>query len=142
MCGKPQSILLKKGDTIAAPLCEYVGAMTEAEVAEALRIRNFFMSTTRKGISKPNDADLLRKANSDNKRTFRTFNCTWVFSKDCDREELFGPSKRPLMPERVEIDGRKHYSSLMQKTEKYKRVAQGEHMSCLRLKAKRRFCVL
>ena len=120
--------IAEKGNIVEAPLCEYVGAMTEAEVQEAVRVRNFFMNNTRKAVSNPADADLLRKAKSDNKRTFQTFNCSWVFSKECDREELFGPTKRPLMPERIEIDGHKHYSTLLQKKDKYKNAPQNDYV--------------
>ena len=82
------------------------------------------MSSTLKHTNAPENADLLKKAKSDNKHTFSTFNCTWVTSPKCDRKALFGVTKRPLMAERFSVDGRAHYFSYLQKQEKYAQVPQ------------------
>ena len=120
--------IAEDNETITAPTVEFVGPLSKTEEEEAQRIQKFFMSHTVKQVHDPKNADLLKKAKSDNKRTFQTFNSTCVVSEDCDQERLFGPTKRPLMPERFQAEGRTHYASYPQKVEKYKRVAQKDYV--------------
>ena len=112
------------GDVISAPKCEFVGPLSQQDRAEAERVHKFFNSKTLKVINDPENADLLKKARRDNKNTFQSFNCTWTFDPECDREALFGVTKRPLMPERFQLNGRSHYSTYLQKKEKYTSKAQ------------------
>ena len=109
------------GDEIRAPRVEHVKPMSQAEVAEALRVKRFFMGDSQSFINSEKNKDIKDLMVECNKRIIQVPNEWFYYKKDTDLAALFGPSKRPLLPERSTCaDGKLHYDTHLQQKEKYK----------------------
>ena len=70
---------------------------------------------------------MLKFSRKVNDRTKQGYNSTWVFGEECDRVEVFGASLTLPEPERKTCnDGKLHYTTYLEKKDKYKEVPQGQ----------------
>ena len=113
------------------PSVVYVPSLSEEAKMQIDFHTKLVCNSSCKAVDSPNYKELKEFLAEWNTRTVQTLNGLIIFSEDCPRDELFGPSRVPLLPEwwTDPSTGDRHHASYMQKREKYQNAVQLEAMA-------------
>lgn len=103
------------------PLVTYVPPFDATTKLQCQSDYKIMMAASQKVVDQPDYKDVREFMADWNTRTVQLLNGMVIYSADCPREQMFGPSKTVLLPE-MWVDpntGQQHHSSYLQKKEKY-----------------------
>ena len=110
----------ESNDSQQGPLVRYMPPLEATEVQEARRVFICFAAPSRAHVEKKENRDLLRVGRDTAECLVQSVNASWLFSPDCNRREMFGPTQQPFEPERfTAADGSIHFKTYLQQKEEY-----------------------
>ena len=113
------------------PSVVYVPALSEGVKMQIAFDTKLVCNSSQKVVDALDNKEMKEFLAEWNTRTVQTLNGLIIFSEDCPRDELFGPSRVPLLPEwwSDPSTGERHHASYLQKREKYQNAVQLEAMA-------------